>query len=171
MQDVRDSAGHGPRFWIGLGGLAVAALVSAVALGPMPLSLVPSEEASPAAPHLTWEDHGRVVDDALARGDVSAAVRAWHDLYGAALASRRWDAPLAAGDTFVRVGAATGVIEAAKPNARRAYLGALVRAQQQQQSIDGVQRVAEAFRALGDGEAAAFCERIAEALAAPRGAR
>src|ERR1700674_776662 len=49
-----------------------------------------------------WRAHVALIDHALARHDVGAAVGAWHDAYGAALTSRGWDGMLAVGDAFLR---------------------------------------------------------------------
>ncbi|HXE00309.1 MAG TPA: YeeE/YedE thiosulfate transporter family protein, partial [Candidatus Acidoferrum sp.] len=42
--------------------------------------------------------HLTAVDAALAAGDVPAALRAWHEAYGAAMGSRRWEGFADAGD-------------------------------------------------------------------------
>jgi hypothetical protein len=75
-----------------------------------------------------WRAHVGMLDQALARHDVSAAVGAWHDAYGAALASRGWEGMLAVGDAFLRIGAEAGTVSGSRSNARQAYLNALVRA-------------------------------------------
>lgn len=107
------------------------------------------------------------VDDALAKGDLTAAERAWQDAYTAALGSRRWEGMLEAGDAARRIGEASGSGKAADARARQAYLTALWRARRAG-SLDGVLRAAEAFSALGDREVVAQCLRIAERLAAER---
>jgi hypothetical protein len=113
----------------------------------------------------SWTAHLRVLDDALARGDVSAAVRAWHDANAAALASRRWDALVEVGDAFLEIGRATGTPSAAKPNARLAYMAALGRANASK-SVDGILRIADAFEKLGDHEVSRQCLKLAKSLAA-----
>lgn len=100
-----------------------------------------------------WIAQLQRMDEALARGDVSAAARARHDAYSAALRSRRWDGMAAVGDASVRLAQLPGERAAMLSEARRAYLSALFRARHQR-SLDGVLRVAEAFAALGDREAA-----------------
>src|SRR5713226_8127883 len=55
-----------------------------------------------------WKEHVVAIDRALAQHDVSAAVGAWHDAYGAALASRGWEGMIAVGDAFLRIGAEAG---------------------------------------------------------------
>jgi hypothetical protein len=115
----------------------------------------------------SWAEHVELVDEAVGRGDVSAGVRRWHDAYASALASRRPEALVAAGEAFVRLSVAAGTPDGGKPNARRAYLAALGLARRQH-SVEGVLSVAGAFRALGDREVAEHCVRMAEALAIGR---
>ncbi len=112
-----------------------------------------------------WKAHVGTIDQALARHDVSAAVGAWHDAYGAALASRRWEGMIAVGDAFLRIGAEAGAARGARSNARQAYLNALIRAHRDG-SIEGMRRTAEAFAALGDHAVATQCLRVADELAA-----
>ena len=68
-----------------------------------------------------WKAHVVAIDRALAQHDVSAAVGAWHDAYGAALASRGWEGMIAVGDAFLRIGAEAGTPNGSRPNARQAY--------------------------------------------------
>ena len=143
---------HVPRAWLVIGAAALAVLL-AVAVTQARQTPVPRADHES-----TWRTHVRVVDEALARGDTSAAIRLWQDAYGAALGSRRWDAMLEVGDAFVRIGHATGAPNGAKPNARQAYLVALTRARAQR-SPDGVMLVADAFARLGDHEVAALLGR------------
>jgi hypothetical protein len=114
-----------------------------------------------------WRVHVGTVDQALARHDVSAAVGAWHDAYGAALASRGWEGMLAVGDAFLRIGAEAGTVRGSRANARQAYLNALIRAHRDG-STDGLRRTATAFAALGDHAVATHCRRVADALAVNR---
>jgi hypothetical protein len=114
--------------------------------------------------------HLGVIDRALAADDVTVAVLAWHDAYGAALATGRWEPLVEVGDAFVRIGDAVSSISGSRANARLAYLGALTRAQRDG-SVDGVRRVAQAFQALGDHAVAAQCTRIAQRLAERGGTR
>lgn len=102
----------------------------------------------------------RAVDEALAKKDVDGAVRAWHDAYGAAFGSRHWQAMLEVGDAFLRIGQAAGSLAGSKPNARQAYLIALLQARRQG-SLDGVLRATEAFATLGDHEVVKQGLRIA----------
>jgi hypothetical protein len=112
-----------------------------------------------------WKTHVIRVDRALASHDVSAAVRAWHEAYGAALASRGWEGMITVGDAFLRIGSEAGTASGARANARQAYVNALVRAHRDR-SIEGMRRTAEAFAALGDRAVAAQCRRVADELAA-----
>ena len=114
-----------------------------------------------------WRAHVARLDHALARHDVSAAVGAWHDAYGAALASRGWEGMLAVGDAFLRIGAEAGTVSGARSNARQAYLNALIRARRES-SPEGLRRTAAAFAALGDHAVATHCLRVADELAVNR---
>ena len=152
-------------------GMLVALLV--MALGAIEsrsaIWVAPSDAASPAAvPDAALTAHLRVVEDAIGRRDISTAVRAWHDLWGAALGSRRWEPMITAGDAFVAIGRAAGTPNGAKPNARQAYLTALFRARRDG-AVDGVLRSAAAFAALEDWEVASQCLRIADDLARASG--
>jgi hypothetical protein len=170
MQEDEGWAGARSWIWLGLGGLVAAAMLSAAAFGPVSVAWLTTRDAAPVGTGLTWKDYLGVVDEALARGDVSDAVRSWQDAYGVAVASRRWEALLAAGDTFVRIGEVSGHPEGARPNARHAYMAALMQAEQQR-SVPGVRAVARAFESLGDHEVAAYCDRIAAGLSAQAVAR
>jgi hypothetical protein len=101
------------------------------------------------------------------RGDVSDAVRSWQDAYGVAVASQQWEALVATGEAFMRIGVVNGNPDGARPNARHAYMAALMQAERQG-SVHGVRAVGRAFEALGDREVAAYCDRIAAALPTDR---
>ncbi len=111
-----------------------------------------------------WTAHIRKMDDALGQRNLSAAQMAWRDAYGAALASRHWEAMLDAGNAYLRVAEAAGTPAAGYPKARTAFLAAFFRARQQG-SLDGVLGAAEAFAGLGDREVAAQCLSVADAMA------
>jgi len=113
----------------------------------------------------TWHSHLAIVDTELAHGHVDAAVRAWHDAYGAALESRSWEAMIAVGDGFVRIGQAAGTPRGARMNAREAYISGLIRAFRAH-SVEGALRSAAALEALGDHAAAEHGRSIAGQLAA-----
>jgi hypothetical protein len=112
-----------------------------------------------------WRAHLTTVENELARGHVDVAVRAWHDAYNAAVASRSWESMIAVGDAFMAIGRASGVTRGARMNAREAYLTALIRARRDR-SLDGVLRSAQAFRELDEHAVAERCLRIAAQLAA-----
>jgi len=165
MREGEDWTGALPMICLGLGGLAAVALLSAAAFGPAAVAGFMAHDTTSIEAALSWKDYLDVVDEALVRGDVGDAVRSWQDAYSVAVASRRWEALLAAGDTFVRIGEASGRVEGARPNARHAYMAALMQAERQR-SVPGVLAIGRAFAALGDPDVAAYCERIAAALAA-----
>ncbi len=112
-----------------------------------------------------WVAHVQRMNEALARGDVGAAVRAQHEAYSAALGSRGWEGMAAVGDASVGPAELSGARAAMVPGARRAYLVALFHARRQR-SIEGVLYVAEAFAALGDRDAARQALVTASAMAA-----
>jgi hypothetical protein len=114
--------------------------------------LGPLESGAPAGrarDDIPWKAHLHIVDTELASGHVDAAVRAWHDAYGAALANRSWEGLLALGEAFMKIGHAAGTPGGAPMNAREAYVAALIRARRNC-SVDGALRSAEAFAELGD---------------------
>lgn len=111
-----------------------------------------------------WVARLTAVDAAVGAGDPVRADRAWPDAWRAALALRRWDALIAAGDTALRVGALHDRPAAAQARARVAYQAALFRAYRQR-SVEGVLRAAEAMIALGDREMPAAAVRMARTLA------
>lgn len=105
-----------PRAWLVIGVAALAVLPA--------VAVTQARQAAVAGSGIdsSWRTHVGVVDEALGRGDVSAAITYWQDAYGVALASRRGDAMLEIGDAFVRIGRASGSPNGARPNARQAYL-------------------------------------------------
>jgi len=123
-------------------------------------------DSRPPAPD--WSDQLRAVEEALARNDLRAAVRAWHEGHGAALRSRTWVSLVEMGDAYMRIGTASELPSSGEPIARQAYLRALLRAQAQG-SVQGTLRVALAFDELGDTQVVTHCMKIAEGLARRRG--
>src|SRR3989442_143362 len=77
------------------------------------------------------------------------ALRHWHEGHAVAVASRRWEGLVEAGDLYRRIGARGGFHVAAVARARECYLTALLRARGER-SLDGVLRATEAFVDLGD---------------------
>src|SRR5256712_7768972 len=53
--------------------------------------------------------HFQRADDALAAGDVVLALRHWHEGHAVAMASRRWEGLVEAGEPHRRIGAPGGV--------------------------------------------------------------
>ena len=157
-----------------LGALAVAVASSMAMLGPGPITLDargvgPVEDSGdPPAGNWTpsdWRVRVAEVDRALLWGDRGLAIRHWRDAYGAALATRRSDAMAAVGDAALRLSAAGPQDARFRAEARHAYLVALFRARAER-SPAGVERVARAFEALGDHDAATHARRV---VAAERG--
>jgi hypothetical protein len=161
------------------GGALELAATTPLRRGPRDMDVAPPMETTRSASAPAGSTAGRVpragtdtrwaiqvaaVDQALASHDISGAVRAWHDAYGAALASREWEPMVAVGDAFVRIGEAARARRGAAPNARQAYLVALLRTRRDG-SADGALRVAAAFAALGDRAVAAQCTRVARRIA------
>src|SRR5712692_4412032 len=114
--------------------LAVAAVLAALEVT---LSRVGDPSAEQEAP---WISPLRDMDGALARGDFSTATTARHKADLAALASPSWEGFLAAGNGALRLGEARGTQSAMEPEARRAYLSAMVRARNTH-SLEGTLRV------------------------------
>jgi hypothetical protein len=112
-----------------------------------------------------WIGHLATMDAALHRGDVVAAHKAWHEAYGAALGSRRWDGFADLADASLRMGRASASPNAGVPRARDLYLCALFRARDAG-SLDGVLRVAASFSSLGDRDVMVQAVRMADRLAA-----
>jgi hypothetical protein len=116
-----------------------------------------------------WDQYIRVMDAARLRGDFYAAEAARQNAYLAALGSRRWDAMAAVGDASVRLGEEfPRTRENLRPEVHRIYCAALRRARQQE-SLDGVLRVSEAFADLGDRAEAREGLLVAAEMLAMRG--
>lgn len=114
-----------------------------------------------------WRTEIEQVETALAQRDASGAIRAWHIAYTGALASRRWEGMIEAGDAYLRIGEAVGARRSSEPKAREAYLIALFRARRDG-DLEGVLRAAEAFAGLGDREVVRQCLAVAEGLVTSR---
>jgi len=105
------------------------------------------------------------VEEAMATGDASLMLRTWHAACLDALGSQQWEPMVAVGDAARRIGQITGFKISFTAKARQAYHVGLYRAHKQQ-AAEGVRRIAEAFAAIGDGEAVEQCAAIAERLRA-----
>jgi hypothetical protein len=110
-----------------------------------------------------WATYMAAVDRALEARDLGLANRRWRDGYGTALRSRRWEAMLAAGETALKIGRASGTPAAMEADARQCFLTALFRARAQR-SLDGILLTAEAFGQLGDIALAQGALRMADPL-------
>jgi hypothetical protein len=138
--------------------LAVAAVLGALEVT---LARVGDSSAKQEAP---WISPLSEMDGALARGDFSTAATARHKADLAALASSCWEGYLAVGDGALRLGEAREARSAMEPEARRAYLSAMVRARNAR-SLEGTLRVTDAFARLGDHDMVEQGVRIARELA------
>jgi hypothetical protein len=141
-------------------GLVVSSTLVSGAVGASRVAGVALSSYS-AAP---WAGHLATMDAALHAGDVVTAHKAWHEAYGAALGSRRWDGFADLADASLRMGRASASPNAGVPRARDLYLCALFRARDAG-SLDGVLRVADAFEALGDRDVTLHAAKMAERLA------
>jgi hypothetical protein len=112
----------------------------------------------------TWSAQLRAVDRALGRNDISGALRAWESAHLSAVESLSWEGLVAAGDTYLRIGEASGEPRSAEATARRAYFAALYRACRAN-SFEGILRAADAFAELGDRAVVDECLGLAELLA------
>jgi hypothetical protein len=149
--------------------VALVVIVIAFRLADVGPTAAASAVRTPAV-EAPWEPSLRSLDAALQQGDAGAANRAWHDGYGAALASGRWEGFVAMGDAVRRIADVTGSRSLGEARSRSLYLAALFRARQQG-AVAGVLRTAEAFAGLGDSEVVAQCLTVARALAARAGDR
>ena len=150
---------------LGVAGAAVAAVLGISGLsgsGSMPVRLDQSAFVQPR-PESAWTQRVALVDEALARADLSHATHEWREAYGAALRSRRWDALVEVGDRAVRIAQVAGGATQFRAEARQAYLSALLRARAQR-AVEGMHRAAEAFARLGDWEMAQGARRLAWTL-------
>jgi hypothetical protein len=145
----------------GLGLVLASALMSSAVSAPRALES-PAVRGG-AAP---WAAHLATVDAALAVGDAPSALSAWHEAYGAALGSRRWEGFAGAGDAYLRIARASSAPSSAVPCARELYLSALFRARDAG-SLDGVLRIAAAFSTLGDHDVTVQALRMAHCLSGP----
>lgn len=138
--------------------LAVAAVLAALEVT---LARVGDPSVKNEAP---WISPLRDMDGALERGDLSTATTARYKADLAALARPSWEGFLAVGDGALRLGEAREARSAVEPEARRAYLSAMVRARNAR-SLEGTLRVTDAFARLGDHDMFEQGVRIARELA------
>lgn len=105
-------------------------------------------------------DRLRRLEAAIAARDASRAIYEWREAYGEALQSRRWEALAAVGEAGGRLDTLLGGTGRYRPEAREAYLAALLRARTER-SVEGMLRAADGLAALGDTEAARHARLLA----------
>ncbi len=140
-----------------------AVLAAAALLAALEVTVARGSASAPKA-DTPWASPLRDMDQAIGRGDIASAVAARNEAYRAAIASRRWEGFLAAGDAILRLGEMTQSRSTAEPEARRLYLSALFRARGKQ-SLDGVLLATEAFSRFGDRDVVEQGLRMARDLA------
>jgi hypothetical protein len=145
--------------------IALLIVVAMIAILLAVLEAFAADSQAPDSATTSWGSHLRQLDDALQRKNGSGAVRAWHDAYGAALGSRRWEGMLAVGRASLRLGGMAHMRATAGSKARQAYLIALFRARDEK-SIDGLLDIGEALARVGDVSLASYCLSIVEPLIA-----
>jgi hypothetical protein len=145
-------------------GVLATGLVATAALGLVSRDPACCDSRAMHVPY-EWSAYNRLLDEAIAAGDGTGAVRAWRDVWATAIASRRWDLLVAAGDQALRAGELTPGMGTARADARRAYHAALFRAYGQS-SADGVLRAADAMASMGDAELVDGALQLARRLAA-----
>jgi uncharacterized heparinase superfamily protein len=116
-------------------------------------------------PEAPWAAHLRAAESALAQRNLRAAVQAWDCAHLAAVGSLSWEGLIEVGDTYLRIGQASGLRNTTLATARRSYFAGLFRACQKD-SLEGILRTAEAFTGLGDAQVVEECLGLAELLAA-----
>lgn len=140
-----------------------AVLAAAALLAALEVTAARSSTSAPKA-DTPWTSPLQDMDQAIGRGDVASAVTARNEAYRAAIASRKWERFLTAGDAVLRLGDMTQSRSAAEAEARRLYLSGLFRARGQR-SLDGVLLATEAFARLGDRDVVEQGLRMARDLA------
>ena len=148
--------------FVGLAGIA------AIMFGGLTAGRTSATRFERTEPRETWAGRGLTehlaeVNVAIARQDQGQAMRAWRDAYGIALGSRHWEAMADVGDAAVSIDALVsrsgGDSPGFRAEARRAYLRALFQARAQR-APHGIERLADAFAALGDQDMAAQTRAI-----------
>jgi hypothetical protein len=104
------------------------------------------------------------VDAALSAGDVTAALRVWHDTYAASIGGSSWQRLAEAAEAYLRIVRASGSPAAGISHARNLYLSTLFRASSAG-SLEGILWTASAFSELGDDGIVTHALRIARRLA------
>lgn len=150
--------------------IVIVALLGAAVAAEMVVDRLPMGPSAPTESRTSdpldapgWREI-QLMDAALARGDVSAAVRARQSAHQQAMGARGWRVMLAVGDATLRLEESTGNRAIALSEARRAYLVTLFRARQEG-SLEGTLGAARAFAALGDRDMVEGALAIAADLA------
>jgi hypothetical protein len=144
--------------------VVVAAMMVAMAGA---VTVVMVGDGTPAArfeEDIEWTVRLRDAEAALAAGQTHVTMVQLRAAHRAALRTGRWGAMVEVGDAARRAGEAVTPPPRALPTASRAYLAGLARAREQN-SVEGVLRVAEGFAALDDREMVEHCIGVAGTLA------
>src|SRR5262245_4434439 len=112
-----------------------------------------------------WQVTLGAIDEALLLGDTAGAAARWREAYGKAIRSGGWSRLVDIGDAALRIRDAPALQPSAVGAARQSYLTALYRARAQR-SAEGIGRVCEAFRLLGDRDVAERYSRLVAQLTA-----
>jgi hypothetical protein len=129
------------------------------------MTLEPESDRGRLGPEAPWAASLRAAESALAQRNLRAAVQAWDAAHLAAVGSLSWEGLIEVGDTYLRIGQASGLRDTTLATTRRAYFAALFRACQKD-SLEGILRTAQAFAGLGDAHVVEECVGLAELLAA-----
>jgi hypothetical protein len=144
--------------------MVVAAMLVAMAGA---VTVVMVGDGTPAArfeEDLEWRVRLAEAEAALAAGQTQVMMVRLRDAHRAALRTGRWEAMVEVGDVARRAGAVVAPPPRVLGTASRAYLAGLARAREQD-SLDGVLRVADGFAALDDREMVEHCIGVAGKLA------
>ena len=155
----------GPGNWSGL----VASLVVSLVVGGVLLLSPRVVEQDPTSPVIGesrafWKIAIDKVEEALATGNVTAALQEWRGAYRSAVKAGGWEVFIEVGDSYRRIGEVAGKSEPFDAKAREIYLLALSQARRQE-CVQCLLRIAEAFAALGDTEYVELSVRLADLLA------
>src|SRR2546426_11941578 len=85
-------------------------------------------ESESEMPERSWAAHLRAAEQALARRNLRATVRAWDAAHLAAVGSLHWEGLIEVGDAYLRIGQESGLPDATLATVRRVYFAALFRA-------------------------------------------
>jgi hypothetical protein len=149
-------------------GLTVAVVLGVIGIfglkasGNVPVGLARAVFVEPESVP-AWGQRIVLVDEALARADLSRAIYEWREAYGAALRAGRSDALIAVGDRALRIAESTGPSGYFRREASEVYRHAALRARTER-SRDTILGIAEVFDRLGETTQAEMIRRIAGSL-------